>query len=52
MSQCSYCSKEYSPGTGFTIFSRLGAARHYCSRKCSRYAEMKKPASKLKWTAK
>lgn len=52
MHECSFCEKNYDEAAGgFTVFKRDGGAMHYCSRKCLRNHEMKRPARKLKWTA-
>lgn len=48
--QCSYCQHEAAPATGVTIFKKDGSASHFCSRRCERYAEMKRNPRKLKWT--
>ena len=52
MAECTFCGFEYPVGTGFTSFDRMGKAKHFCSRKCRRCHEMKRVATKLKWTAK
>lgn len=48
--QCSYCQAEIAAATGVTMFRKDGSALHYCSRRCERYAEMKRNPRKLKWT--
>ncbi len=50
MSECSFCGREYKAGVGFTVFKRDGSSVHYCSRKCSRNAALKRNPAKLKWT--
>jgi ribosomal protein L24E len=53
MHECTFCAKPYDEARGgFTIFSRDGTAKHFCSRKCLRHVIMKRKARKLKWTDK
>jgi len=52
MAKCTHCGKEVLVGTGFTVFKRDGTALHFCSKKCSRNAEMGRSPRRQKWTAK
>jgi len=47
--KCSFCGKKFEFG-GKMFVKADGKIFYFCSRKCERYFEMGKKASKLKWT--
>ncbi|MBI5635896.1 50S ribosomal protein L24 [Candidatus Micrarchaeota archaeon] len=47
---CSFCSKQVTPGLGFKVFRRDGSFQGFCSNKCFANARMKRNPRKLKWT--
>ena len=48
MPKCTYCEKTYENPRGITVVnSATGSARHYCSSKCRKNAEMRR--KKRKW---
>jgi large subunit ribosomal protein L24e len=50
MVECIFCGKTLCEGSGFTVFGKDGSAKHYCSRKCLRNAQLKRNPRDFKWT--
>ncbi|MEM0149229.1 MAG: hypothetical protein QW774_01080 [Candidatus Micrarchaeaceae archaeon] len=50
--KCSYCSREIEKGRGIIFVRRTGAVRHYCSRRCMRYDQMKRKVSPKEFESK
>lgn len=51
MADCVFCGKKIVEGSGFVVFRKDGTAQRFCSRKCSRNAELKRNPRDFKWTA-
>ena len=48
--QCSYCKREFSPGTGFTFIYKAGKVARFCSRKCEKHLLiLKRKPQDMKW---
>ncbi|AHF80555.1 50S ribosomal protein L24e [Thermococcus paralvinellae] len=47
---CSYCGKEFEPGTGKMFIRNDGRVFFFCSSKCEKYFLMGRNPRKLKWT--
>ena len=51
MVSCSFCGKEYQPGSGKVFVKDSGTVLHFCSMKCEKnMLKLKRDARKFKWT--
>jgi len=51
MVNCSFCGKEYQPGSGKVFVKDNGTILHFCSMKCEKnMLKLKRDARKFKWT--
>jgi len=49
--RCTFCGKEFPPGTGIMYVRNDGSTLWFCSSKCRKNAlELKRDPRKLKWT--
>jgi large subunit ribosomal protein L24e len=50
--KCSFCGKDFPPGTGIMYVKNDGSIIWFCSSKCRKSTlELRRDPRKLKWTA-
>lgn len=49
--KCSFCGKEFPPGTGMMFVKNYGSILWFCSSKCRKnMLNLRRDPRKLKWT--
>ncbi|MBS7628037.1 50S ribosomal protein L24 [Candidatus Bathyarchaeota archaeon] len=49
---CTFCGREFPPGTGIMYVRRDGSIQWFCSRRCRvNMLDLRRDPRKLKWTA-
>ncbi|MEM1515192.1 MAG: 50S ribosomal protein L24e [Thermoproteota archaeon] len=49
--KCTFCGREFTPGTGIMYVSNNGSVYWFCSSKCRKnQLELNQDPRKLKWT--
>jgi len=50
--RCTFCGKEFPPGTGIMYVRNDGSTLWFCSSKCRKNAELGRDNRKVKWIKK